>query len=65
MTIYNSYPLTSIDRDELEQWGYDVDQISDEEIEGLANRMGQAYRESVFEIDLKVIADEVLCLPRK
>lgn len=53
---YFDIPL-SISREDLEHIGFDAEQISDDEIEDLAQKMADAYLDNGYWIDMKVLAD--------
>lgn len=55
--VNDEYPISCLSRDDLEDRGYDVSQVSDETMKRLAKRLGDAYCENSFWIDLDIIAD--------
>lgn len=58
------FPITSVHRNDLEGLGYDVTSVDDGTMRRLADKMANAYLESVFWIDLPIIAD-YLEIPKK
>jgi hypothetical protein len=58
-----SFPIASVNRDDLKERGFDVDNIDDDDMSDLAERMGDAYREMVFDIDLEAIINECFNFP--
>jgi hypothetical protein len=59
-----SFPIASVSRDDLKERGFDIDNIDDDDMSDLAERMGDAYREIVFYIDLDAITNECFEFPR-
>ena len=51
------FPVSSVHRDDLESEGFDVSSVTDEQMETIADKMGDAYNESGYWIDLKIFAD--------
>jgi hypothetical protein len=58
-----SFPIANVSRDDLKERGFDVDNIDDDDMSDLAERMGDAYREIVFDIDLEAIINECFDFP--
>lgn len=58
------FEISSVHRDDLESEGYDVSNVDDGTMEQLASKMGNAYTDSAFWIDLDIIA-EGLKIPKK
>lgn len=58
------FEISSVHRDDLEGEGYDVSNVDDGTMEQLASKMGNAYTDNVFWIDLGIIA-EGLEIPKK
>jgi len=56
-SIDGYFPITSVHRTDLEQAGFDASAVDDKTMRRLAEKMADAYCESVFWIDLDVIAD--------
>jgi hypothetical protein len=56
-SIDGYFPITSVHREDLEQAGFDASAVDDGTMRELAEKMADAYCESVFWIDLDVIAD--------
>ena len=60
----DDYPVVTVCRDDLEDKGYDTENITDDQMESLASKMGNAYLDDGFFIDLEICAD-ALNLPKK
>lgn len=58
------FPITSVHRDDLQAKGFDVDKITDAQMEELADKMGDDYCEQLFWDSMEIIADS-MGLPRK
>ena len=57
------FPITHVHRDDLENIGYDTSKVDDDTMQELARKMGNAYVENCFWIDLPIIAD-ILDIPK-
>ncbi len=53
------WPITSVARDDVAEAGFDIENISDEDMERLADKMENAYVDNGFWNDLKIIAEEI------
>ena len=51
------FPITGVHRNDLESIGFDTSHVDDDTMRELARKMGKAYTEIVFWIDLPIIAD--------
>ncbi len=60
----DSFPIASVSRADLEDKGYDTSEVDDATMERLASKMGDAYVENGFWIDLPITAD-YLEIPKK
>lgn len=58
------FSITSVAREDLEEKGYDTSNVTDAQMRNLAKRLGDAYVENQFWIDLEIIAD-YLEIPKK
>ena len=58
------FNITSVSRVDLEGQGYDISKVTDDTMRELAGKMADAYTESVFWIDLGILAD-ILNIPKK
>ncbi len=58
------FPITGVHRADLEGLGYDISGVDDATMIRLAGKMANAYCESVFWIDLPIIAD-ALEIPKR
>lgn len=58
------FEISSVSREDLEARGYDISSVSDSQMYNLAKRLGNAYVENEFWIDLEIIAD-YLEIPKK
>lgn len=55
--LYQEFPITSICRADLKDAGFDINNVSDSDMERLANKMANAYCDNGFWIDMPIIAD--------
>jgi hypothetical protein len=53
------FPIAHVHRHDLEGVGFDVSKVDDGTMQELAEKMGEAYTESVFWIDLPIIAEHL------
>jgi len=53
------FPITSVDRGDLEAAGFDATSVDDSTMLDLARKMADAYVENAFWIDLEIIAEEI------
>lgn len=53
----DSFEITSVSREDLEQLGYNTSKVSDEKMEYLAKKLADDYLEQMFWISLDIIAD--------
>lgn len=58
------FEISSVAREDLEEKGYDTSNVTDDQMRNLAKRLGNAYVENEFWIDLEIIAD-YLEIPKK
>ena len=58
------FPITRTCRGDLEGIGYDTEEVDDQTMVELARKLGSAYTEQVYWIDLPIIADD-LDIPKK
>lgn len=58
------FTVVTVCREDLEYKGYDTTNINDETMKCLASKMGSAYLDDGFWIDMEICADS-LCIPRK
>ena len=59
-----SFVITKVSREDLEEIGFDTSEVSDETMEYLAKKLGNDYREQLFWSSLEIIA-EYLDIPKK
>jgi hypothetical protein len=59
------FHITSVHRDDLEQEGFDVTNVTDEQMIDLADKMADDYCDQLFWGSLTVIAGEIMGIPRK
>lgn len=59
-----SFVITEVSREDLEELGYDTSEVSDETMEYLAKKLGNDYCEQLFWISLDIIA-EYMEIPKK
>lgn len=58
------FKITSIHRDDLESRGFDVSNVTDEDMSRLARKMADDYCEQLFWESMEIIAGEGLDLPK-
>ena len=58
------FNISSVHRDDLKQVGIDGSKVDDDQMEELARKLEDDYCEQLFWPSLRVIADEIMCLPR-
>ena len=61
---YKDFPITSVCREDLVGEGFDVSNVSDDDMTTLASKMADAYCDCCFWDALKVIAEEYLKIPK-
>lgn len=59
-----SFVITEVSREDLEELGYDTSEVSDETMEYLAKKLSDDYCEQLFWISLGIIA-EYMEIPKK
>ena len=59
------FKITSITREDLEMRGFDTTNITDEQMERLAQKMCDDYLEQMFWISLDIIAEDIIGIPKK
>lgn len=58
------FPITSVHRNDLEGQGFDVEKISDDDMQNLAEKMADDYCEQLFWPSMEIIAGEILSFPK-
>ena len=59
------FNITSVSREDLESRGFDTTNITDAQMEELAQRMCNDYLEQMFWISLDTIAEDIIGIPKK
>ena len=59
------FKITSVIREDLEMRGFDTTNITDEQMERLAQKMCDDYLEQMFWISLDIIAEDIIGIPKK
>ena len=59
------FKITSVTREDLEMRGFDTTNITDEQMERLAEKMCDDYLEQMFWISLDIIAEDIIGIPKK
>ena len=59
------FKITSVTREDLEMRGFDTTNITDEQMERLAQKMCNDYLEQMFWISLDIIAEDIIGIPKK
>ena len=60
-----SFPITSVSREDLEALGFDASDVSDDTMERLASKLADDYCEQLFWISLRVLAEDYFNIPEK
>lgn len=63
-SVTGDFPITSVCRDDLEPYGFDIEDISDDEMKELADRMEDDYCEQLFRDSMVIIARDCMGLPK-
>lgn len=58
------FPITSVSRDDLIGYGYDVSKIYDNRMYELAGKMASDYITQMFHLSMDIIAGEILDFPK-
>ena len=59
------FNITSVSREDLESRGFDTTNITDEQMERLAQKMCDDYLEQMFWISLDIIAEDIIGIPKR
>lgn len=59
-----SFVISEVSREDLDELGYDASKVSDETMERLASKLGDDYCEQLFWTSLKITA-EYMNIPKK
>ena len=59
------YNITSVSRQDLEMRGFDTTNITDAQMERLAQKMCDDYLEQMFWISLDIIAEDIMGFKKK
>lgn len=59
------FNITSVSREDLEYRGFDTTNITDEQMERLAQKMCDDYLEQMFWISLDIIAEDIMGFKKK
>lgn len=59
------FNITSVSRQDLEMRGFDTTNITDEQMERLAEKMCDDYLEQMFWISLDIIAEDIMGFKKK
>lgn len=59
-----SFVISEVSREDLEELGFDTSEVSDETMERLASKLGDDYCEQLFWTSLDIIA-EYMEIPKK
>ena len=57
--FYGGFPITSVAREDLETQGFDMSNITDEQMAAIADHMQDAYCVDAFWVELEVIAEDM------
>lgn len=61
----DEFTITSLSREDLKHLGYDITNVSDDIMEGIASRLEDDYCEQLFWTSLDIIASERFNIPKK
>ena len=59
------FKITSVTREDLEMRGFDATNITDAQMERLAQKMCDDYLEQMFWISLDIIAEDIIGIPKR
>ena len=59
-----AFPITSVAREDLESQGFDVSNVTNDQMAEIADNMQNAYCDDAFWVELEAIADD-MDIPRK
>ena len=59
------FKITSVTREDLEMRGFDTTNITDAQMERLAQKMCDDYLEQMFWVSLDIIAEDIIGIPKK
>ena len=59
------FKITSVTREDLEMRGFDTTNITDEQMERLAQKMCDDYLEQMFWVSLDLIAEDIMGFKKK
>ena len=59
------FKITSVTREDLEMRGFDTTNITDAQMERLAQKMCDDYLEQMFWISLDIIAEDIMGIPKR
>lgn len=62
--VTGDFPITSVCRDDLVGYDFDVEKITDDQMRELADKMEDDYCEQMFRESMNIIAKECLNLPK-
>jgi hypothetical protein len=62
--LYKEFKITSVTREDLADIGFDVTNITDEQMEQLAKRMCDDYLEQMFWLSMEIIAEDIMKFPK-
>lgn len=63
--LYKDFPIGSVCRSDLEGEGFDISNVTDEDMEELASKMHETHLDSFYWQDMKQIGKEDLKIPLK
>lgn len=63
-SVTGDFPITSVCRDDLEPYDFDIEKISDDDMRELADRMEDDYCEQLFRESMVIIAEDALHFPK-
>lgn len=64
MDYKDSFKISSLSREDLENIGFDTSNVSDDTMERLAEKLGDDYCEQLFWTSLEIIAEDYFNIPK-
>ena len=62
--VTGDFPITSVCRDDLAGYGFDVEKITNDQMKELADKMEDDYCEQMFHESMTIIARDCMGLPK-
>ena len=62
--LYKEFKITSVTREDLEDLGFDTTNVTDAQMERLAQKMCDDYLEQMFWLSMEIIAEDIMKFPK-